>query len=103
MKKIATLFLDRNQTHIGHCQLNYWTRFNGKKIKYCLQDNGEKFGGIRLMRCSQDYEPEYEIKVLLNIEPMFEMPIINDNDSEYTIVLKILCRQWIDNYSKRSE
>lgn len=87
------------QNHIGHCQLNYVTRNSlGQKIFYCLQDSGEKFGGIRLMRCTSDFEPSYEVRLLKPVN--FERPIINEYDSDYAIKLKTLCNRWIDENNK---
>jgi len=91
--------LSKDQTLIGHCQLNYIAKNDiGQTLQYCLQDRGEKHGGIRLMRCSQDFEANYEIfnfKDEYDIE--FEKPIIKSSDSEYTETLKRLCIQWIDS------
>jgi hypothetical protein len=66
------------QAHTGHCQITYTTKNeHNQKIVYCLQDNGDKYGGIRLMRCTQDGEPSHEAKpkYLLN----FERPPIEDS------------------------
>ncbi len=88
------LRLEKIQRNIGFCQLNYFLFLDNRKFHYCLQDNGEKFGGIRLMRCTQDYEPNYEAKIPC---ATFEKPIVDHEfDSEYTIKLKNLCLDWIN-------
>lgn len=77
---------------LGHCQITYTTKNeNGQRLVYCLQDQGEKFGGIRLMRCSQDNEPSHEVR--LKGPASFEMPT---GDSK----LEEKVKQWIKNQTE---
>jgi len=86
----------KSQNHIGHCQLTYKTKnSNNEKIYYCLQDQGENFGGIRLMRCTQDGEPSHECAIKKELSPVFERPRPDQYDSDYTLKLKSLCNEWI--------
>ena len=86
MSKIVKLKMVR--VDIGFCQITYSTRNpDNQRIFYCLQEHF----GIRLMRCTQEYEPNYEVKFLIPTE--FEMP---KGDSE----LETLCREWILNNTK---
>ncbi len=79
----------------GHCQITYVSKNSqGQKIVHCLQDNGEKYGGIRLMRCSQDGEPAYEVKIPGPV--IFEKP---KGDSK----LELLTRIWIEKREKQNE
>lgn len=95
--KLVEFKLTEWQDHIGHCQLNYVAKNDlGQKIQYCLQDNGEKFGGIRLMRCTQDFEPNYEVtKFKEGILPVFELPELDGSNEGYAEKLKALCIEWI--------
>lgn len=78
-------------SHTGHCQITYSAKNDlDQKIVYCLQDNGEKFGGVRLMRCSEDGEPCHEIKIdSTKYIPVFEKP---PGDSR----LEKLVKEWIN-------
>lgn len=89
---IIKMKLQKIQTHEGYCQINYTSKNeSGQVLKYCLQDNGEKFGGIRLMRCSQDFEPSHEISLNQRVKIEFEKP--KDDDK-----LHEKCRQFIEKY-----
>lgn len=80
------------QRHTGHCQITYVSKnAQGQKIVHCLQDNGEKFGGIRLMRCSQDGEPNYEVKFDQIIAKFERVPESEGKLAE-------LANKWIENY-----
>ena len=73
---------------IGFCQITYSARNpDNQRIFYCLQDHY----GIRLLRCTQEYEPNYEVKFFIPTE--FEIP---KGDSE----LEGMCREWIKINSK---
>jgi hypothetical protein len=78
----------------GHCQVTYKSRTtNGDVLTYCLQDNGENFGGVRLMRCADDGEPSHEThftKVFANFER-------STGDSR----LEMDCNRWIHNYEQQ--
>lgn len=79
----------------GHCQINYWTRNEaGQKIFYCLQDQGDKYGGVRLMRATVEYEPSHEVTISGKIS--FENPFKLNQNSEYSEKLKKLCFDWIE-------
>lgn len=83
------------QRHTGHCQITYTTKNEaGQRLVYCLQDNGERFGGVRLMRCTQDGEPSHEVK-FTHIIAQFERP---PEDSK----LEELVNAWIDRYEAGS-
>lgn len=82
----------------GFCQITYSARNDkNERIFYGLQDNGEKFGGVRFMRCTQDCEPSYEVKSFKpDFVPSFEIPVIDAAlDSDYTIKLKTLCIEFL--------
>jgi len=86
---------DRSLNNVGHCQITYhsWNAY-GELLVYCLQDNGKKFGGIRLMRCSRDGEPSHEVK--LTASAYFEVPRVKHNYcSGYTEEIIKLCQEWI--------
>ena len=77
-------------SHTGHCQITYTTKnSDNQKIVYCLQDNGEKHGGVRLMRCSQDGEPSHEATPKSRLE--FARPPIEDK-------LTQLVNDWITKH-----
>jgi hypothetical protein len=79
------------QRDTGHCQITYVSKNDrGQRLIYCLQDNGKAFGGIRLMRCTQEHEPSHEVK-FTQIKAIFEKP---KGDSE----LEKLACIWIDKY-----
>ena len=95
---IVEMELTKFQNNIGFCQINYTTRNeDGQRLFYCLQDNGANFGGIRLMRCTQEFEPSHEVS-FTKVRASFEKPEPGPYDSEYAEELKKLCRDWIDNY-----
>lgn len=89
---------------IGHCQLTYFSRNTAnQKIYYCLQDQGEKYGGIRLMRTTHSeghYEPSHEVDFLDDHELVFEIPHPEVYDSDYALKLKELCKNWITEKHK---
>lgn len=97
MREPGGFYLLKTQRLIGHCQLTYEFIDRGAERKrriYCLQDQGQKHGGIRLMRCSLDGEPSHQVSMPSDCH--FEVPIIDEQlDSEYTIELKRLCIEWI--------
>lgn len=79
------------QQNYGHCQITYVTR---NKIYYCLQDDFQ----LRLMRCTQDGEPSYEVTLK---EPVsFERPKITEYDSNYVVELKTKVNKWIKENCK---
>lgn len=61
------------EINIGFQIIIYKTKNDlGQTIYYGLQDHG----GIRLMRCTQDFEPQSQMKVLdENVWFDFEMPL----------------------------
>lgn len=80
------------QRFTGHCQITFTTKNqNNQTIVYCLQDNGEKFGGVRLMRCTQDGEPSHEAIPKSRLE--FERPPIEDK-------LTKLVNDWITKHEE---
>jgi hypothetical protein len=81
---------------VGHCQLTYLSKNDqGQKIVYCLQ---EDFKSIRLMRCTQEGEPAYE--VAFDDKVTFERPKYEHNDSEYALELKKKVNAWIEGYER---
>lgn len=101
MKTLVKLSLTDRQ-EFGFCQVTYKCKNPlNQTIYYCLQDYGEKFGGIKLMRCTKDFEPEYEVKTPIEkFSFQFELPKITEYDSNYTEKLKTLCIQWIQKYQE---
>jgi hypothetical protein len=46
----------------GFCRVNYKAKNSaGEIVFYCLQDEGQRYGGVACYRCSKDFEPEYPI------------------------------------------
>jgi hypothetical protein len=75
----------------GFCQITYSCRNDqDQRIFYCLQDNG--YGGktqIRLLRATQEYEPDYEInKLKEGYYFEFEVPTGDSN-------IEAACREYI--------
>lgn len=98
--KTVEMKLLKHQNHIGHCQLTYTSKNDlGQRLVYCLQDQGENFGGIRLLRCTQECEPCHEVK-FTEVRAVFEKPQPVEYDSEYALNLKRLCVDWIENYER---
>ena len=88
------------QRHTGHCQITYTTKNQeGQWLVYCLQDNGRKHGGIRLMRCTQDGEPSHEVS-FTRAEVHFERPPVDPNDREDS--LERLVNNWIDLHESKT-
>lgn len=82
-------YLAKKYDGSGHCQINYFSRNDkGQVLRYCLQQN---FNEIRLMRCSDDwevdFEPSYEIWVPNFLT--FEKPV-GDSKLEKMVV------KWIE-------
>lgn len=86
MKPIEMKLKSNWEYHTGHCQITYVT---SERLTYCLQDNGAKFGGVRLMRCTDDGEPSHEVSFTKPLK--FEKP---SGDSR----LEKLVIEWIENY-----
>lgn len=100
MKTTVKLKLLTHQNLIGHCQLTY-TCLNSsrQRLVYCLQDQGERFGGVRAMRCTQEGEPEYQVD-FREVRAVFEKPTPGKYDSDYALRLKLLCSRWIERYEE---
>lgn len=46
----------------GFCRVYYnYVNSQGQKLLYCLQDEGENYGGVKCYRCSKDGEPDYTV------------------------------------------
>ena len=46
----------------GFCRIDYkYINDKGQVFYYCFQDEGENYGGIRFLRCTQDGEPSHEV------------------------------------------
>ena len=89
--KVFMRLSDDWKRHVGHSQVTYKSRtLKGDVLTYCLQDNGKNFGGIRLMRCSDDGEPCQEVKFTKTLA-VFERP---KGDSP----IELLVNEWIDQY-----
>lgn len=97
MKQVKLKLHPYFENWTGHCQITYTAKNDhNETIVYCLQDNGEKFGGVRLMRCSQDGEPSHEVKFRKDVKALFEKP---QGDSR----LEKLIVSWIENYEKEQD
>lgn len=93
MKQVIMKLHPYWQRHAGHCQITYVTRNDtGQRLVYCLQDNGQLFGGVRLMRCSQEGEPCHQVS-FNDRRAVFEKP---KGDSKLEADVRI----WIENYDK---
>jgi hypothetical protein len=57
MKKLVIEFIDS-----GYCRIVY--RVEGTDFFYCLQDEGENYGGVILYKCTSDHEPMYQARLL---------------------------------------
>ena len=91
MKTVEMKLHPYYQRYTGHCQITYVSRNDsGQKLVYCLQDNGKNFGGVRLMRCSQDGEPCHEVS-FTKVRAVFERPV-DDSDLSRDV------NRWIDGY-----
>ena len=56
----------------GYCRVNYKaTNSEGQVVFYCLQDEGDRYGGVICYRCSDGFEPQHEIRYKRS---MFEVP-----------------------------
>ncbi len=70
MKKIELKIEDIDE---GFCRVTYYTlNIRGQKIYYCLQNEGEKYGGVTLYRSTSEYEPEYQTHFKEGFLPVFE-------------------------------
>lgn len=81
----------------GHFQLNYFSKnLNGQRLRYCLQLPFRN-GKARLMRCSYDWEVDFEPSHEVRTKPglKFERP---EGNSE----LELACKEWIDTYEASS-
>ncbi len=60
----------------GFCRIVYSCKNDeNQKIFYCLQDEGDGFGGIKLYRCTGEFEPEYEVRSFKDgVKARFEKP-----------------------------
>lgn len=68
MKKDFTIHSIDN----GYCRVNYKAvNSAGQTIFYCLQDEGENYGGVICYRCSSDFEPQYPMNYR---KEQFEVP-----------------------------
>lgn len=78
----------------GFCRIVYISKNDkNQKILYCLQDDGSRFGGVKLYRCSLDGEPSYEIKLKPNSGFEFEKPTGESG-------LEKLVKIWIEENNK---
>lgn len=73
----------------GFCQVTYETKNSkGERIYYGLQEHF----GIRLVRCSRDYEPQWEAKLR---QGFFARE--NFERTPGKTRLEKLCNKWIEN------
>lgn len=75
----------------GFCRINYEVlNDKGETIYYCLQDEGENYGGMQLYRSTEDEEPSHRVafKEGIYAKNMMEKPTGNTE-------IEILARQWI--------
>ena len=81
--------LNFSDVESGNCRVYFKTQKN--KQSYCLQDEGEKFGGMRLYRCTDNdwREPSHEPKFSRII--LFERPKIDCELTRKAVA-------WIDKY-----
>jgi hypothetical protein len=67
----------------GFCRVVYKALNEDKQeIFYCLQDEGERYGGVTCYRTTKDFEPNYPVEYGKN---MFEVP---EGNSEIEIAVK---------------
>ncbi len=46
----------------GFCRINYVAKnSNNLRVCYCLQDEGENYGGVTQYRSTQDWEPDNKV------------------------------------------
>lgn len=57
MKKLIIEYVDS-----GYCRIVY--RVEGTSLFYCLQDEGENYGGVKFYKCTSEHEPMYEVKLI---------------------------------------
>jgi hypothetical protein len=70
------------------CKIVYQTESkSNEQVYYCLQWGGNKIG-VKFYRCTQDYEPEYEVKLKKLARELLEIPT---GDS----FIEKLCADWI--------
>ena len=82
---------------LGHCQITYTSKNDkGEALVYCLQDSGEKYGGIRLMRCSQDGEPSHGVSFPADCKVIWEKPSGESLDKT-----ELLAIEWIDQFNSK--
>lgn len=94
MRPTIKLLLQKTQTHEDFCQINYYMQNDDRqKVYYCLQDNGPKYGGVKFLRCSQDYEASHEV-TFSNFNVEFEKP---QGDTE----LESNVREFIEIYERQ--
>jgi hypothetical protein len=78
----------------GQSQITYKTKnANNETIYYCLQDNGPNCGGIKLLRCTSDYEPSHTVTAKNGAMIKFQRP---DGSSK----LEQLVNGWIDQFEQ---
>lgn len=71
----------------GFCRVEYTYWAAGAIYCYCLQDEGDRHGGVKLYKCSDDFEPSHEVK--FKVPVYFERPAITDE-------LTARINAWID-------
>lgn len=59
----------------GYCRINYKRKVGENILNYCLQDEGQGYGGVLLYRCSKDYEPSNCVLIPKHLNAEFEIPI----------------------------
>lgn len=70
---MKTIELKIEDVEIGFCRVTYFHKTDtGQKLYYCLQDEGDGHGGVRLYRSSWDYEPISEIRFKPEYKVTFE-------------------------------
>lgn len=82
MKKLIISYVDS-----GYCRVVY--KVEETEIIYCLQDEGENYGGVNLYRCTQEEEPLYKVKLNQSVE--IEIP--NGEDHLTAMVSKYIEEQ----------
>ena len=61
----------------GFCRVDYVVENpEGERVFYCLQDEGEKFGGVKFYRSTRELEPAYEVMLKAGEKRVdnFELP-----------------------------
>lgn len=93
MRKIHLKIVDIDD---GFCRITFKAQSeSGASVYYCLQDEGERYGGVILYRSTSEYEPEYAVKNFKNgFDIAFQLPPEN-------FELGKKCADWIRRFEEK--